>query len=368
MRRKTAIGNSMSYSGRNSLGDFSKVSIIIVVKNDAKHIAETLDNIIAQDYPNKEIIVIDGKSEDGTREIIESKGNLVDKLVSEEDGGIFDAMNKGISLSSGDWICFINSGDGFYESTSISKISSNWDKHSEIILGDTRIVDRNRKEVEIYRANLSKVHLNTPAFHQSQFIKARLLKGMPYDLTYRYVSDYDFLLKCLRSKVEFQTLNFVTTYYLQGGISSFMTGMAMLEAISILIKNEVNLPDICKSHWFVNLARTSHEVNANYSFSHSYNKLLKQIDFISNNYSKIILYGDGKLASLLHTSLGNKITKIISNLHVEDKALAFQEFLDGETCAYDSIIISVLGREDEISYLLQRRFLIDDKKIFIFDL
>lgn len=368
MRRKTVIGNLMSYSGRNSLGDFSKVSIITVVKNDTTHIAETLDNIISQDYPNREIIIIDGKSEDGTREIIESKGNLVDKFVSEEDGGIFDAMNKGISLSSGDWICFINSGDGFYESTSISKISSNWDKHSEIILGDTRIVDRNRKEVEIYRANLSKVHSNTPAFHQSQFIKTGLLKDMPYDLTYRYVSDYDFLLKCIRSGVEFQTLNFVTTNYLQGGISSSMTGMAMLEAISILIKNGVDLPNIYKSHWFANLARTSHDVNANYSFSHSYNKLLEQIDFISNNYSKIILYGEGKLASLLHTSLGNKVKKVISNLHLEDKALAFQEFLDQESCDYETIIISVLGREGEISNILKKRFLLGDEKIFIFDL
>lgn len=350
------------------LGSFSKISIVTVVKNDAKHIAYTLDNIISQDYPDKEIIVIDGKSEDGTREIIESKADIVDKFVSEEDLGTFDAMNKGISLSSGDWICFINSGDVFCESTSISKISFNWDKHSEIILTDTRIVDLNLKEIEIYRANLNKVYSNTPAFHQSQFIKTGLLKEMPYDLTYRYVSDYDFLLKCLDRGVKFQTLNFITTNYLQGGISSSMTGMAMLEAISILIKNGIDLPDIYKSYWFANLARTSDKVNPNYSFSHSYNKLLEQIDFLSNNYSKIILYGDGKLANLLLTSLGNKVTKIISNLHLEEKALAFKEFLADENCDYESIVISVLGREVEISDMLKKKFLIGAEKIFIFDL
>ena len=147
-----------------------------------------------------------------------------------------------------------------------------------------------------------------------------------------------------------------------------MTGMAMLEAISILIKNGIDLPDIYKSYWFANLARTSDKVNPNYSFSHSYNKLLKQIDFLSNNYSKIILYGDGKLANLLLTSLGNKVTKIISNLHLEEKALAFKEFLADENCDYESIVISVLGREVEISDMLKKKFLIGAEKIFIFDL
>ena len=106
------------------------ISIITINYNDAKGLQRTLQSVRSQSYQHFEHIVIDGNSDDGSKNVIQDAGDYLAYAISEPDKGIYNAMNKGISLSSGDWICFINSGDGFYESTSISKISSYWDKHS----------------------------------------------------------------------------------------------------------------------------------------------------------------------------------------------------------------------------------------------
>ena len=100
------------------------VSIITVVYNDAKHIENTLQSIISQDYEEKEIIVIDGQSTDGTTEKARAFGESISCLVSEPDKGVYDAMNKGIDQARGEWIIFMNSGDSFYTTDVLSQFFS----------------------------------------------------------------------------------------------------------------------------------------------------------------------------------------------------------------------------------------------------
>ena len=102
-----------------------KISIITVVYNDVEHIEETIKSVISQDYQNIEYLVIDGNSTDGTLEICKKYSESISRIVSESDTGIYNAMNKGVKLASGEWLFFLNSGDVFYDEKVISNIFKN---------------------------------------------------------------------------------------------------------------------------------------------------------------------------------------------------------------------------------------------------
>ena len=92
---------------------FPLVTVITVVYNDVSCIEKTMQSVIRQTYPHVEYIVIDGGSVDGTVDLIKKYENQVAYWVSEQDGGIYAAMNKAIAKATGEWVCFMNSGDYF---------------------------------------------------------------------------------------------------------------------------------------------------------------------------------------------------------------------------------------------------------------
>lgn len=115
------------------------ISVVTVVFNDIENLQRTIESIASQTYQNVEHIVIDGGSIDGTLEII--KANLsIDYWLSEKDGGIYDAMNKGVKVATGEWINFMNSGDVFFSDSVLSDVFNNVDLGvSDLIYGDVEI-------------------------------------------------------------------------------------------------------------------------------------------------------------------------------------------------------------------------------------
>ena len=107
---------------KKSYEDKPLISIITVVFNGEKYLEETIQSVINQTYSNVEYIIIDGGSSDGTLDIIKKYEERIDYWVSEKDKGIYDAMNKGIDVASGEWINFMNAGDGFYADDVLDKI------------------------------------------------------------------------------------------------------------------------------------------------------------------------------------------------------------------------------------------------------
>ena len=105
----------------------NKVTVITVVYNNVEGIRTTLESFVSQSWSNKEIVVVDGGSTDGTWDVINSfAGNIAYKS-SEPDRGIYDAMNKGIDKATGEWIIFLNSGDVFVDSTVLERVFENED-------------------------------------------------------------------------------------------------------------------------------------------------------------------------------------------------------------------------------------------------
>jgi len=117
------------------------ISVVVVCYNEAQErINYTLDSIIAQDYPELELVVIDGGSEIETVDSLELYKRKISAFLSERDDGIYDAMNKGIRISKGEWIMFMNIGDRFCSPDVLSKLMSNINQeHNDLVYGDVFI-------------------------------------------------------------------------------------------------------------------------------------------------------------------------------------------------------------------------------------
>ena len=114
-----------------------KISIITVVFNGKKTIKDTINSVLSQTYKNIEYIIIDGNSNDGTIEIIKSYGDKISHFISESDNGIYDAMNKGIKLSTGDIVGILNSDDFYIDNKVIAKVAKEFnDKKVDSMYAD----------------------------------------------------------------------------------------------------------------------------------------------------------------------------------------------------------------------------------------
>ncbi len=113
-----------------------KISIITVTYNAEKVLEKTLTSIFKQTYKNIEVIIIDGGSTDETLHIISKYNDSIDMFISERDDGIYDAMNKGIDIATGDFITFLNADDEYYSETTIEELFSDIDEKTDVVYGD----------------------------------------------------------------------------------------------------------------------------------------------------------------------------------------------------------------------------------------
>ena len=157
------------------------ISIITVVYNCKDDLEMTIKSIIDQTYPNIEYIVIDGNSNDGTIDIIKKYQNKITYWISEPDEGIYDAMNKGIRQSTGDWINFMNAGDRFYDQNILSSLFIPAPKPStDIIYGDTEFIYTFGKYIR-KPASLTYLKESMIFCHQSSFVRTYLLKKREFN-------------------------------------------------------------------------------------------------------------------------------------------------------------------------------------------
>jgi glycosyltransferase involved in cell wall biosynthesis len=212
----------------------SLVSVITVVLNDVNSILKTLDSVKYQKYEHIEYLVIDGGSTDGTLELLKKYGDNF-KLISGKDSGIYDAMNKGINLSTGDWIMFMNSGDLFANDNVVSDLINNYklNKGFDFIYGDTILYGHNYSYQYKKSYNFSYITLGMPFCHQSVLVNSVLLKGFNFDLSYKIASDFDFFLSLyLRGNLKYIKAEIpISIFDTQGVSMSVRTFEEMLTVI-----------------------------------------------------------------------------------------------------------------------------------------
>lgn len=173
----------------------TKVSVITICYNAESSIEETIRSVTEQTYKNIEYIIIDGNSKDHTVDIIKKYSSAIFHWQSEPDKGIFDAMNKGLKLATGEWVIFMNSGDSFYEHDTVSKVFEHSDHSDKCMLyGDTQYLRKDSKLVE-KAFEPRYIDRNMPTAHQSFFVKLNCAKEIGFDTQYRFAADYNMIYR-----------------------------------------------------------------------------------------------------------------------------------------------------------------------------
>lgn len=181
-----------------------KVSVLTVNLNNKVGIVETIESVLNQTYENKEYIVIDGGSTDGSIDVIRKYLSNINYWISEPDGGIYDAMNKGIKVAKGKWIIFMNSGDLFANKNVLENIFCNKIKtDKKIVYGNTIVKDKNKKINPSGKINKNYFFFETIC-HQSIFFRKDIFESIGYySLNYKIISDKEFLLRAAINKINF---------------------------------------------------------------------------------------------------------------------------------------------------------------------
>lgn len=226
--------------GLRTKGHFKKsfdgkplVSVITVVLNGFKYLEQTIQSVLNQSYDNVEYIIIDGGSTDGTVDIIRKYEEAIDYWVIEPDEGLYDAMNKGIVLSTGKFLYFLGADDFLFNV--LDKISSNLTEDSKICYGN---VLRGNNTIYDGKFNLYKIFKRNIC-HQAIFYPRNIfiLKGN-FNTRYNTVADYDLNLRCWADKkIVFEHCPLLIANYGDGGRSSQLKDERFEKDKAMLIKN-----------------------------------------------------------------------------------------------------------------------------------
>lgn len=196
-----------------------KISIVTISYNSEKTIEDTILSVISQDYPNKEYIIIDGSSTDNTLNIIAKYKANISKVISEKDKGISDAFNKGISNSTGDIICLINSDDRLLPG-SLSKVAQEFDGKADIYCGNVLLwnTDDNTRLREVPSTDFPLMPFFRHVAHQGMFATPDCYKtfGM-YDTNIRFPMDLDFLVRVSQGNGVFHYMDINVAEFRIGG-------------------------------------------------------------------------------------------------------------------------------------------------------
>ncbi len=204
------------------MADNTKITIITVTYNAEKILEETILSVLSQTYNNIEYIIIDGGSTDNTINIIKKYSDQLTYWISESDKGIYDAMNKGIRIATGEWTNFMNAGDSFYSRQTIEEcvrfISHNSDV--DVFYGNTIAIYKNGKHLLVPK-EISLLKEQTVFCHQSSFVKTSLLSQYEFNIKYKILADYNLFRFLYFNKYQFKYIDLpISNYESENGISA----------------------------------------------------------------------------------------------------------------------------------------------------
>lgn len=217
--------------------NYPLISIVTVTFNSAEDLKKTIDSISIQSYKNMEHIIIDGGSTDNTSSILQQYNDNIAYWISEPDDGIYDAMNKGQKLATGDYVLFLNSGDVFNDRDILEKVFTNDDILSEMPLIIMGKVDCEYKHQHYWISKLNNtvtVQYSPP--HQAMFIKKDIYTQYDYNKYFRILGDRDYWLRLLQDdcyKIHFVN-EVISKYSLNGVSSNPKNALTMIREIMIL--------------------------------------------------------------------------------------------------------------------------------------
>ena len=189
------------------------ISIVTVSYNAVTTIEQTILSVLNQTYSNIEYIIIDGGSTDGTVDIIKKYTDKISYWVSESDKGIYNAMNKGIDCSTGDYILFCNADDTLYSSTTIEECACFIDDFVDVLYGDLIFKYGEQLIKKESKSSLDDFKKYMPLFHPATFVKRNLLLDYKFDESYRIAADYKLLYELYVNNYTFKKIDLVVSIF-----------------------------------------------------------------------------------------------------------------------------------------------------------
>ena len=217
-----------------------KITVITASFNNSSTLPQTIDSLLSQSFKNIEYIVIDGNSTDGTKEILQSNSSNITKIISEKDSGIYDALNKGITLASGEIIGFLHADDTYASTDILDKIAAAFSQSPSIwaVYGDLQFVSQENtsKVIRSWKSKPFKPNLLArgwmPAHPTLFFRKEVYEKYGHFNTNYRIAADYDFILRV------FSQPGFSATYIPEVFINMRMGGASTGSLKNLLLKSK----------------------------------------------------------------------------------------------------------------------------------
>lgn len=205
------------------INEYPKISIVTVVFNAGKTIEQTIESVVNQTYKNIEYIIIDGGSTDGTIDIVKKYEDRIAYWVSEPDNGIYDAMNKGIDMATGEWIYFIGADDCLFDYDTLNGVSKFMSFEDDILCGCVYLIEKERTFIQLLQGgDLSKeeVYSGRMSPHQGMFVRSKLMKANFFDIRYKIGADFNFFIKMNLENRNIKYIKNVIAFFSNEGISS----------------------------------------------------------------------------------------------------------------------------------------------------
>ena len=212
---------------KSSLASKPLISVITVVYNGEKTLKDTIESVMMQTYENIEYIIIDGGSSDGTVDILKQYDHVIDYWHSEKDGGMYDAMNKGIALSSGEYVGMLNSDDFFANSDVLQNVVDTFcQTQTDAVFSCLNIVDKDNlgkilRKYRVTKFNSALMRIGVMPPHPTFYCKKSCYNdaGM-YRTDYKIAADFEMLVRLLiRQKISWSFIDKVTVTMRSGGLS-----------------------------------------------------------------------------------------------------------------------------------------------------
>lgn len=234
-----------------------KFSVITVCYNAEATLEDTIQSVISQTYHHVEYIIVDGASKDRTMDIVNRYRERISVVVSEPDKGLYDAMNKGIRLATGDYLCFLNAGDSFHEDDTLQQMvhSIHTLQLPDVLYGETELVDHEGHFLRMRRLQAPE-HLTWKSFrqgmlvcHQAFFARRDLV--MPYDLRYRFSADFDWCIKIMKQSKVLHNTHLTLIDYLSEGMTTRNHKASLKERFRIMVRHYGWASTVAFHLWFV---------------------------------------------------------------------------------------------------------------------
>ena len=233
-------------------------SVITVTYNAAAVIEDTIQSVIAQTYHHVEYIIVDGASKDHTLDIVRRYQDHIARIVSEPDRGLYDAMNKGMAMATGDYLCFLNAGDSFHEDDTLQQVVHSLAPHEtlpDVIYGETDLVDSEGHFVRKRRLSAPET-LTWKSFRQGMLVChqaffARRALAEPYDLAYRFSADFDWCIRVMKKARTLHNAHVVIIDYLDEGLTTANRRASLMERFRIMVRHYGWVSTVAHHAWFV---------------------------------------------------------------------------------------------------------------------